>query len=369
MKKVISVVGARPNFMKVAPIDRAFKKYSDTIEHIIVHTGQHYDHKMSAAFFQDLKMPEPKYYLNVGSGSHAEQTAKVMIEFEKVCNEVKPDLVLVVGDVNSTIAATLTAVKLGIKVAHVEGGLRSRDRSMPEEINRIATDSICNYCFVTEQAGIDNLLAESYPKDNIYHVGNTMIDSQCYALPMTKNSNALKANNLKAKEYVLVTIHRPSNVDDPKQLEMLLNVFNYLSKDRKVVFPIHPRTLKNVTNFGLNKLIEKNKNIIFLEPLGYIDFLALMEQADFIMTDSGGIQEETTALKIPCLTIRTTTERPITTEIGTNLLIYPDYENITNAINDILNKPRKIGEVPKMWDGKAAERITSIIVKDILFFD
>jgi UDP-N-acetylglucosamine 2-epimerase (non-hydrolysing) len=369
MKKVISVVGARPNFMKVAPIDRAFKKYSDIIEHIIVHTGQHYDHKMSAAFFQDLNMPEPKYFLNVGSGSHSVQTAKVMVEFEKVCLEVKPDLVLVVGDVNSTIAATLTAVKLGIKVAHIEGGLRSRDRSMPEEINRIATDAICNYCFTTEPVAMENLINENYPKDNIYYVGNTMIDSQVYALPMTKNSNVLLSNDLKPKEFVLVTIHRPSNVDEPEQLKMLLDVFNYLSKSRKVIFPIHPRTLKNISAFGLNHIIENNKNILFLEPLGYIDFLSLMKDADFIMTDSGGIQEETTALKIHCLTIRTSTERPITTEIGTNILVYPNFDNITNAIDNMLTITRKKGSVPEMWDGKTGERITSIIVKDILFVE
>ncbi len=365
MRKVISVVGARPNFMKVAPIDRAFRRYKDSVEHLIVHTGQHYDYKMSDAFFQDLEMPEPSHYLNIGSGSHAEQTAKVMIEFEKICLDIKPDLVIVVGDVNSTIAAALTAVKLGIPVAHVEGGLRSGDRAMPEEINRIATDAICDYCFATEPVAIENLTKENFPMNRVRLVGNTMIDSQVFALPKAEVSRVLLNNNLSEKEYVLATIHRPSNVDSPEQLEMLLKVFGHLSKHRKVVFPIHPRTLKNVEKFGLQHLVEANDKIIFLEPLGYIDFLALMKSADFVMTDSGGIQEETTALGVHCLTLRTSTERPITVKIGTNQLILPEYDNIIEAIDNMLHGERKVGEVPSNWDGKAADRICSIIVNEI----
>jgi UDP-N-acetylglucosamine 2-epimerase (non-hydrolysing) len=353
--------------MKVAPIHRAFQKYSEAVRHLIVHTGQHYDYKMSDAFFQDLDMPDPAYFLNIGSGSHAEQTAKVMMEFEKICIEVKPDLVIVVGDVNSTIAAALSAVKLGIKVAHVEGGLRSGDRTMPEEINRVATDAICNYCFVTEPSAIENLNKENFPSEKVFNVGNTMIDSQVYALPKTKNSRVLEANNLNPQEYVLTTLHRPSNVDDKNQLEMLLKVCAYLSKFRKVVFPIHPRTLKHIDEFGLTDLIKDNENILFLEPLGYVDFLTLMKSSDFVMTDSGGIQEETTALGVHCLTLRTTTERPITVELGANQLILPEHDNIISAIDGMIQKERKQGEAPALWDGKAAERICSIIVKDILF--
>lgn len=366
MKKIISVVGARPNFMKVAPIHRAFDKYKDIVEHKIVHTGQHYDAKMSDAFFNDLDMPHPAHFLNVGSGSHAVQTAKVMVEFERVCLEEKPDFVIVVGDVNSTLAASITAVKLGIPVAHVEGGLRSGDRAMPEELNRLATDAISNYCFMTEKSALEHLTREAFPAENMYMVGNTMIDSQFYALPKCDNSKVLEANNLSPREYALITIHRPSNVDEPEQLEMLLKVFEYLSKFRKIVFPIHPRTLKNIEKFNLQKYTEANKNIIFLEPQGYIDFLQLMRNSDFVMTDSGGIQEETTAIKIPCLTIRTTTERPITIEIGTNRLISPEYDTIIAAIDDILNKPRKEAKIPELWDGKAAERIAEIIVNELL---
>ncbi|MFC2131769.1 non-hydrolyzing UDP-N-acetylglucosamine 2-epimerase, partial [Bacteroidota bacterium] len=245
-KKVISVVGARPNFMKVAPIHRAFQKYNDKFEHLIVHTGQHYDETMSDAFFRDLDMPHPAYFLGVGSASHAAQTAKIMIEFEKVCIEAKPDLVIVVGDVNSTIACALTAIKLGIKVAHVEAGLRSRDRTMPEEINRIATDSICDYCFVTEQSGLDNLKNEGFDTDKIFFTGNTMIDSQVYAMPNAKGSDILDKLSLKEKEYILITLHRPSNVDNKEQLQSILEIFAEVSSQRKVVFPIHPRTRKNI---------------------------------------------------------------------------------------------------------------------------
>ncbi len=362
MKKVISVVGARPNFMKVAPIHRAFADYSNTIIHKLVHTGQHYDAKMSDAFFNDLDMPHPAHFLNVGSGTHSEQTGTVMIEFEKICMLEKPDFVIVVGDVNSTLAASITAVKLGIPVAHVEGGLRSGDRSMPEEINRLATDAISNYCFLTEKSAIENLTKENFPKENMFFVGNTMIDSQFYALPKCDFSKVLEKNNLSPKDFVLITTHRPSNVDDPVQLEMLLKVFDYISQYRKVVFPIHPRTLKNIEKFNLQKYI-KNNNIIFLEPQGYIDFLQLMRNSDFVLTDSGGIQEETTAIKIPCLTLRTTTERPITIEIGSNKLIFPEYNNIIKAIDDMLNNNRRESQIPELWDGRAAERITSIINK------
>ncbi len=364
MKKVISVVGARPNFMKVAPIHRAFDKYED-IQHIICHTGQHYDKGMSDAFFNDLDMPEPAYFLNVGSGTHAVQTAKIMIEFEKVCIDANPDLVIVVGDVNSTIACALVAIKLGIKTAHVEAGLRSRERSMPEEINRIATDSISDYCFITEKSGMENLEQEGFPKENTFFTGNTMIDSQHYAKNKARDSEIAGKIGVNEGEFVLSTIHRPSNVDDKEQLEGIINIFANLAKHRKIVLPIHPRTRKNIDKFGLSELVDSIDKLIFIDPLGYIDFLSLMMKADFVLTDSGGIQEETTALGVPCITIRPTTERPITCEVGTNILIQPVPEKIQTAVDDMLNKPRKKGEIPYLWDGRAAERIAEIVSEKI----
>ncbi|MCX6154705.1 MAG: UDP-N-acetylglucosamine 2-epimerase (non-hydrolyzing) [Candidatus Kapabacteria bacterium] len=366
MKKIISIVGARPNFMKVAPIDKALQKYDSIIEHKIVHTGQHYDKMMSDSFFDDLDMPQPAHFLGVGSGSHAEQTARVIIEFEKVCLLEKPDLVLVVGDVNSTVAASLTSVKLGIPTAHIEAGLRSFDRSMPEEINRIATDSICDYCFVTEQSGLRHLAWEGFNSKNIFFVGNTMIDSQFYAMDKAKDSDVLKEFNLKKEKYILVTLHRPSNVDESQQIEEFLDIFSQFSSERKIVFPIHPRTRKNLELFGLSEKANQIKNLILCDPQPYIRFLSLMMNADFVVTDSGGIQEETTALSIPCLTLRTTTERPVTCEIGTNRLIIPEKDRIIAAFNDYLAYKRPSGTVPPLWDGKAAERIVDIILNKIL---
>ncbi|MFH1051385.1 MAG: UDP-N-acetylglucosamine 2-epimerase (non-hydrolyzing) [bacterium] len=362
-KKIISVVGARPNFMKVAPLDRAFKKYAGQIQHLIVHTGQHYDVNMSDAFFHDLEMPQPAYFLGVGSGSHAEQTANIMLEFEKVCIVVRPDLVIVVGDVNSTIACALTAIKLGIRVAHVESGLRSGDRTMPEEINRITTDSICDYCFVTEQSGLDNLLKEGRNPESVFFTGNTMIDSQFYASEKAKKSRIMNKLNLCEKEYILITLHRPSNVDSEEQLRSILEIFSEFSSIRKIVFPVHPRTRKNISNFGLEYLVKDNSNIMLTEPLGYIDFLNLMMNSDFVLTDSGGIQEETTALGIPCITTRTTTERPVTIDLGTNRLILPTPENIRIAIAEFIEgkRPKPRGSIP-YWDGKAGERIVDKII-------
>ncbi len=362
MKRIISVVGARPNFMKVAPIHRAFEQYSDSVEHLIVHTGQHYDAAMSDAFFRDLNMPEPAVFLGVGSGSHAEQTARVMVEFEKICLNTEPAMVIVVGDVNSTIACTLSAVKTGVPVAHVEAGLRSFDRGMPEEINRVATDAICDYYFVTEQSGLDNLLRENKPESRMFFVGNTMIDSLQYALPRARESSVRESLGLEAGRYVLVTLHRPSNVDDPAQLRRLLELLVGLSKERTVVMPLHPRTRKNIELFGLQQLIADTSALLLLEPQGYVNFLALMIHADFVLTDSGGIQEETTTLGIPCITMRTTTERPVTCQIGTNILVEPDSTLLSAALESMLTQPRKPGVVPPLWDGHAAERIASVIV-------
>lgn len=363
MKKVISVVGARPNFMKVAPIHRAFAAYANKVEHSIVHTGQHYDAAMSDAFFRDLDMPAPAVFLGVGSASHAEQTARVMVAFEQICRELQPDMVIVVGDVNSTIACSLSAVKSGIPVAHVEAGLRSFDRSMPEEINRIATDAICDYCFVTEQSGLDNLYRENKAQDRIFFVGNTMIDSLHYALPVARSSAIVEELGLSKQGYAVVTLHRPSNVDNAEQLQSLLDVLCELSHKRRVVLPLHPRTRKNIEAFGLQKKLEAFPGVLLLEPQGYIQFLALMLNSDFVLTDSGGIQEETTALGIPCITMRTTTERPVTCEIGTNILVEPEADKLRVVLHGAIHNPRKLGVVPPLWDGRAAERIASTIIE------
>ncbi len=363
MKKVISVVGARPNFMKIAPIHRAFKNYSDSIQHLICHTGQHYDEKMSKIFFEDLELPKPDFYLGVGSGSHAEQTANVMIKFEEILLKEKPDMILVVGDVNSTIACSLTASKLHIKIVHVEAGLRSGDRDMPEEINRVLTDAISDLLFVTEKSGIENLKREGISNGKVFFTGNVMIDSLVYFKPKIVNSKILEKFELTPKKYVLVTLHRPSNVDSKKQLVKLIDLLNSLAENRKVLFPIHPRTLKNITDFNL--MHKKGKNLILTEPIGYLDFLTLTSNAELIVTDSGGIQEESTYLGIQCITLRTSTERPITIEIGTNQLLGNDLEKAKIVAMEVLNGKVKEGQIPELWDGKAAERIVEIINKKL----
>ncbi len=360
MKKIISVVGARPNFMKIAPIHRAFQKYKNSVQHLICHTGQHYDEKMSKVFFDDLELPKPDFYLGVGSGSHAEQTAKVMMEFEKVLLEEKPDMILVVGDVNSTIACSLTAAKLHIKVVHVEAGLRSFDRKMPEEVNRVLTDAISDYLFVTEKSGLENLKNEGVDDSKVFFVGNVMIDSLVYYLGKTNGRTVLSDFGLEPQNYLLVTLHRPSNVDSKEQLTKLIGMLERLSGKRKVIFPIHPRTRKNLNDYNL--LNEDNKNLILTDPIGYIDFLTLTKNAELILTDSGGIQEESTYLGVQCITLRTSTERPITVEVGTNQLLGNDLNKAEQTALEVLNGKKKEGKIPELWDGKAAERIASILV-------
>lgn len=354
--------------MKVAPIHRAIKKYNQgtskqqsvaLIKHLICHTGQHYDDKMSKVFFEDLELPRPDFYLGVGGGSHAEQTAKIMIEFEKVLLQEKPDLVLVVGDVNSTIACGLTAKKLHIKLAHVEAGLRSFDLEMPEEINRILTDRISDYLFVTEKSGIDNLNSEGVSDHKVFFVGNTMIDSLAYYEEKIANSEILKGMGLGAQDYVLVTFHRPSNVDDNSSLQKLVEFLNDIGKLKKVVFPVHPRTKNNIEKYKLNKFL--SNSIILCDPIGYIDFQRLVRDTALVITDSGGIQEETTYLGVQCITIRNNTERPITVDIGTNQLIGTNLNKALATANKILNGKLKIGAVPEKWDGRAAERIVEIL--------
>jgi UDP-N-acetylglucosamine 2-epimerase (non-hydrolysing) len=361
MKRILNVVGARPNFMKIAPIQRIMQRMTNAFEPILVHTGQHYDERMSKLFFDDLELPKPDIYLGVGSGSHAEQTAKIMIEFEKVCETEKPDLVVVVGDVNSTSACSMVASKMWIPIAHVEAGLRSFDRRMPEEINRIITDALSEYLFITEKSAIANLTKEAVPRDKIHFVGNVMIDSLIYHLNKETNSDILAELNLKAKDYALVTLHRPSNVDDLESFTKIISAFKEIQEKVPIVFPIHPRTQKNIDKLGLRDEISKLENLKLIPPVGYFDFMHLMVNCEFVMTDSGGIQEETTYLGIPCLTLRENTERPITVEIGTNEIVGTDTEKITMLAKKIVDGEWKKGQVPELWDGKAAERIVELL--------
>lgn len=346
--------------MKVAPIHKAFQNYNDKIQHLICHTGQHYDENMSKVFFEELELPKPDFYLGVGSGSHAVQTANIMIKFEEVLINKKPDLIIVVGDVNSTIACSLVAVKLGIKVAHVEAGLRSFDRTMPEEINRLLTDQIADYLFVTEKSGIENLKNEGIDDKKIFFVGNTMIDSLINYLPKIEKSNILDELGLKPKEYIVVTLHRPSNVDNPENLVKIFEQFEIIAKKYIIVFPIHPRTRKVLES--TNKKIN-HENIILVDPIGYTNFVKLVMSSLLVLTDSGGIQEETTYLKIPCLTIRENTERPITIELGTNRLIGTTYNKIATECFAEIENPKRNTQIPPLWDGKAALRITAKLVE------
>tara|TARA_Y100000768_G_scaffold388196_1_gene382724 strand:+ start:6002 stop:7102 length:1101 start_codon:yes stop_codon:yes gene_type:complete len=358
--KIINVVGARPNFMKIAPIHRCMLN-SIKINPLLVHTGQHYDDKMSKIFFEELSLPNPDIYLKVGSGSHASQTAKIMIEFEKIILSEKPDLVLVVGDVNSTLACALVASKLNIRVAHVEAGLRSFDRQMPEEINRIITDSISDYLFVSEQSGLDNLINEGVSKDKIFYVGNVMIDSLIHHIEDSKKSNILNNIKLNTGNFALVTLHRPSNVDCKDTIKEILNCLKLIQDNIDLVFPIHPRTFKNIKNFKLDNLLDSMPNLHLLDSVGYIDFLHLMNNSSFVLTDSGGIQEETTFLGVPCITLRENTERPITIDIGTNQLVKSDSESILNSYNKIINLKKQKNNIPELWDGKASMRIVDVI--------
>ena len=360
--KIINVVGARPNFMKIAPIIDEMRKHSK-LNSVLVHTGQHYNKEMSKLFFDDLKLPSPDVYLGVGSASHAEQTAKIMVKFEKVLLKEKPDLVIVVGDVNSTIACALTAVKLFIPVAHIEAGLRSFDRTMPEEINRILTDSISDYLFTTCHDANDNLLKEGISKKKIHFVGNVMIDALLKHINKASQSNILDKLDLIPKSYAALTLHRPSNVDDKKVFVEILTAIEEIQKKIKIMLPIHPRTKKKIAEFKLENRIKKMKNFIIIEALGYLDFLKLMSDSKFVLTDSGGIQEETTILKTPCVTLRNTTERPITVTKGTNVIVGSDKEKIVKESLKIIRGKEKQGKIPELWDGKAAERIVKIILK------
>lgn len=357
MQTIVLVVGARPNFMKVAPILSEFRRYPEEFQLLLVHTGQHYDPRMSGVFFDDLGLPTPDVFLGVGSGSHAIQTAQTMIAFEGVLLEHRPDWVVVVGDVNSTIACALDAVKLGIKVAHVEAGLRSRDRSMPEEINRILTDSIADLLFTPSHDGDANLLAEGVPSEKIHFVGNVMIDSLLRFESYASQTNVLDELGIRATEYGLITLHRPSNVDNPQQLTSILNALERIQTRVKLVFPVHPRTRKMMNEFGLMERVEGMRELMLIDPVGYKDFLQLERNAMMVLTDSGGIQVETTVFGVPCLTLRKNTEWSGTIERGTNVLVGLNEERIVAEAVQIVDGNGKNGGIPEGWDGHAAERI------------
>lgn len=360
VSKVLLVVGARPNFMKVAPLLRAFEAKGN-FETLLVHTGQHYDENMSKLFFDELVIPRPDINLEVGSGSHAIQTAEIMKRFEPVVLDFKPDYVLVVGDVNSTIACGLVAVKLGVKLIHVEAGLRSFDRTMPEEINRVLTDCISELLFVTEQSAIDNLKREGIDPGKVHFVGNVMIDTLLANREKAKKSDVLNRLGLEVRKYGVITLHRPSNVDDREKLCEIISAFDQIQKELKLIFPAHPRTRDNIKSCGFNKRVEAMDNFVLLEPLGYLDFLCLMSNAALVMTDSGGIQEETTILGVPCITLRENTERPVTITEGTNRTVHVTTFDILKAYHEI-RADRGVGsKVPKFWDGNAANRIVEII--------
>lgn len=352
------IAGARPNFMKIAPLIHEAQNHS--INFKLIHTGQHYDYNMSKIFFEELKIPAPDMYLNAGSGSHAVQTAKIMVKFERILEENPPQLVVVVGDVNSTIACALVAKKLFIDVVHVEAGLRSFDRRMPEEINRILTDQISDLLFTTESSAEVNLMREGIDASKIFFVGNIMIDTLVHNIKKAKLLDACGQYKLEARSYALITLHRPSNVDQKEDLEKIVKALNLISKKVAIFFPIHPRTQKNLIAFNLIDKLDTER-IILTEPVGYLDFLNLMMNARFIVTDSGGIQEEASYLKVPILTMRENTERPVTVEMGTNTIVGKDLEKLKQKINEIMENSYKEGQDIQKWDGQTAQRIIKII--------
>lgn len=363
MLKILNIVGARPNFMKIAPIVREMERRETDFLPLLVHTGQHYDAAMSDSFFTDLGIPKPDYHLEVGSHSHAVQTAKIMTAFEPIVLQEKPDWVLVVGDVNSTIACALVCSKLGVKIAHVEAGLRSGDRSMPEEVNRILTDAISDLLLTTSEDADENLKTEGVSADKIKFVGNVMIDSLFYNLEKANQLKVRENLNLAGKDYAVLTLHRPSNVDEKEVFGGLLDALVSVSEKLPVIFPVHPRTRGNIERFDFAGKIE-NSNIRLIEPLGYLDFMNLYSGARIVLTDSGGLQEETTALGIPCLTLRENTERPITISHGTNFLVGTNSQKIIETAFEVLSRETSADKkIPPLWDGHAAERICEMLVK------
>ena len=362
---ILCVVGARPNFMKIAPVIRAMKSRASPIPVRLLHTGQHYDQQMNSQYFESLGIQDPDINLEVGSASHAVQTAEIMRRFEPVLDTKQTAAVLVVGDVNSTLACALVAAKKGVPVIHVEAGLRSFDRSMPEEINRVLTDQISDMLFTTEKSARDNLLREGISESNIYFVGNVMIDTLRYsldrAIPAEQTLSRHGAPVIWAqKGYAVLTLHRASNVDNPVTLRGLLSAVVDVSKRLPVIFPVHPRTRARIEQEGLGEML-KTAAIVQLPPMGYLDMLGLMRTAKVVLTDSGGLQEETTALGVPCVTMRENTERPITVEDGTNTIVGQDHSRILSVVDDVLRNGGKAGRIPDLWDGRASERIAEVL--------
>jgi UDP-N-acetylglucosamine 2-epimerase (non-hydrolysing) len=361
--KIIIVCGARPNFMKVGPLLREYREHKKDFLVKLVHTGQHYDFRMSEVFFRDLGICKPDIFLGAGSGSHGMQTAKVMMAFEKVLIQENPNWIIVVGDVNSTLACSVVASKMGVRVAHVEAGLRSFDRSMPEEINRIVTDSLSDALFVSEPSGLVNLKNEGIAASQIFFVGNVMIDTLLYQMSKIDKSPILTRLHLAPKEYAVLTLHRPGNVDARYTLLEIYRILKEISKKIKVVYSVHPRARKMISAHGLVTRFSSLKNVQLIEPLGYMDFIKLVKHSCFALTDSGGIQEETTVLKVPCLTMRENTERPVTITEGTNTLVGRSHQKIVRYAHQILAGKFKQGTTPELWDGKAAQRIVKIFDK------
>jgi len=364
--RIINVVGARPNFMKISPVMAAMKNNPD-FDPVLIHTGQHYDNNMSDQFFKELNIPPADINLNIGSDSQAKQVARIIDKFEDVCKDIRPDAVLVVGDVNSTMACSIVASKAGIKLIHLEAGLRSYDRSMPEEINRLVTDTLADLLLTPSKDADKNLLKEGISPDKIVCVGNIMIDTLYQFLPLSEKSTIIEKHRLKEKEYILLTLHRPSNVDNKEQLKKLLDAFSVIQKQIPIIFPVHPRTLKNIHSFGLMKLIKSMPWLIIENTLGYLDFQRLMSCSRLVITDSGGIQEETTVLKIPCITLRENTERPITITMGSNVLVGKDTDKLLRCVMNVLQGKWKKGKIPEQWDGKTAQRVITAIYHKFLF--
>jgi UDP-N-acetylglucosamine 2-epimerase (non-hydrolysing) len=361
-KKILTIVGTRPNIIKITQFERVIKNYPQ-LQHRLLHTGQHYNHNMSEVFFSELGLKEPDYFLKLDQNTVISQFTQIMQGIEQTVLDYKPDVIMVVGDVNSTLAAALVANKMGVQLAHVESGLRSFDRTMPEEINRILTDTITDLFFVTEQSGVKHLLAEGKLQEQIHFVGNTMIDTLVAFDTQIKGSPILEKLQLSPQSYALLTMHRPGNVDTKEGLSQLLDLLEELTQITGIVFPVHPRTLKRFNEFGLYHHIEHNKNLILLEPVGYLDFQKLILHAQFVITDSGGIQEETTFRKVPCITLRPNTERPSTIEVGSNTLLHFEKEKIVATVEQITNGTYKNCQIPPYWDGKATERIFEVISK------
>ncbi len=358
--RILNVVGARPNLIKIAPLVEEMHRHPD-VKQILLHTGQHYDDKMSRVFFDELQIPEPDIYLGVGSGSHAEQTARVMVEFEKALLDIRPDVVVVVGDVNSTLACAITAAKLWVPVAHVEAGLRSFDRRMPEEINRVVTDALSDILFTHSRDADENLRREGIPEEKIFFVGNVMIDTLMKHREKARHLQTCAKLGFRPGEYALLTLHRPSNVDTRETLSGIFDALYVIQQDIPILFPIHPRTAKRINEFDLHGKLADMPGLRLVEPLGYLEFLDVMMHARLVLTDSGGIQEETTILGIPCLTLRDNTERPVTIRQGTNKVIGNAPERIVAEVRHIISSSVLVRRIPELWDGHAARRIVEVL--------